>query len=282
MRWPVRTALATLFAVAVAFAFGSAVASARTYDRGHTVFFKDVSLGNGDEVRGDLEIVYGKVTCNAGAVVDGNVRTYFATFDQLDGCRVAGRVIDAFSPDELSAMPWLPRGSTLDFLGANRQVLEHLAWDVVVLLIFLLFPLRVRIALDRVERNPGLSALVGTIALIAVLPVLVLLLVSVIGIPLIVIEFAALMAGIWIGQAAVAMLVGRRLCELIAPRTTPSPLAALFIGLVLVGAAQSLPVIGWVVSALVWIVGLGAVILAYLPESHFRGPIGGLPANRTA
>ena len=54
-----------------------------------------------------------------------------------------------------------------------------MAWDVVVLFIFLLFPLRVRVALDRVERQPGLSAVAGVIALIAVLPIFVMLLLSV-------------------------------------------------------------------------------------------------------
>jgi len=272
-----------LVLVAVVFSATLGIASARTYNHGLTVWFNDdVTLGDGDEVRGDLDIVFGDVTCSSGAVIDGSVRTYFGNFNQLDGCRVDGRVISAFDGDSWSIAPFVPHGSTVDMLSENRRVFQSLAWNVVVLFIFLLFPLRVRVALDRVEQRPGLSAVAGVIALIAVLPIFVMLLLSVIGIPLIVLEIAAVLAGIWIGYAAVAMLIGRRLHELVRPHTTPSPLAALIFGLIVVSAAQMLPVVGWAVSALVLVVGLGAAILGFFRETHFHGGVAGPPMNRAA
>jgi hypothetical protein len=271
-----------LVLVTVVFSATLGIASARTYNHGLTVWFNDeVTLGDGDEVRGDLDIVFGDVTCSSGAVIDGSVRTYFGNFNQLDGCRVDGRVISAFDGG-WSVAPFFPHGSTVDMLSENRRVFRSLAWNVVVLFIFLLFPLRVRVALDRVEQRPGLSAVAGVIALIAVLPIFVMLLLSVIGIPLIVLEIAAVLAGIWIGYAAVAMLIGRRLHELVRPHATPSPLAALIFGLIVVSAAQMLPVVGWAVSALVLVVGLGAAILGFFRETHFHGEISGPPMNRPA
>jgi hypothetical protein len=257
-------------------------ASARTYDRGHTVFFSDETIGFGDEVRGDLEIMFGNVTCTRGGLIDGNVRTYFGDFTQLDGCIVGGRVMNAFNGEDWSVVPFVPHESTLDMFVANRRVWQNLAWDVVILFIFLLFPLRVRVALDRVERHPGWSAIAGTIALIAVLPLFVVLLLSIVGIPLIVLEIAALFAGLAVGYAAVAMLVGRRLYELVRPRATPSPLFALVLGLIVTGAAQTLPVVGWAVTALVGVVGLGAAALGLIRESAFGHDVGGLPMNRPA
>jgi len=257
--------------------FNPSVASARTYAHGHTVWFSDKTFADGDEVRGDLDIVFGNVRCESGAVIDGNVRTFFGNFDQLDGCSVGGRVIDAFDGDQMA--PFVPNLSVPDALGENRRLVEKLAWDVVVVFVFLLFPLRIRVALDRVERHPGLSAAAGTLAAIAVLPIAVMLLLSIVGIPLIVIEFAALLAGIWIGHAAIALLVGRRLYELVRPHATPSPLGALLLGLVVVSAAQTLPVVGWAVTALVWTLGLGASVLAFMRESSFRSTVGSVPAN---
>jgi hypothetical protein len=256
---------------------GAGAASARTYARGQTVWFSDKTLSNGDEVRGDLDVVFGNVRCEEGAVIDGNVRTFFGNFDQLDGCTVSGRVIDAFDGDQVA--PFVPAFAMPDGLNENRKLVGKLAWDVVVVFVFLLFPLRVRVALDRVERHPGLSAAAGTLAAIAVLPVAVMLLLSIVGIPLIVIEAAALLAGIWIGHAAIALLVGRRLYELVRPHATPSPLGALLLGLVVVSAAQTLPLVGWAVTALVWTVGLGATVLAFMRESSFRSTPGGVPAN---
>ena len=131
-----------------------------------------------------------------------------------------------------------------------------------------------------------LSAAAGTLAFVAVLPIAILLALSIIGIPLIVLEFAALFAGLWIGQAAVSLLIGRRLYELARPHTTPSPLGALIVGLVVVSAAEILPVVGWAVTALVWLVGLGAAVLAFWRDMHFTNPgstpVGGAPMNRTA
>jgi hypothetical protein len=280
MRPSARGAALVLTALAIVFLAGFGVASARTYNHGLTVWFNDQTVGAGDEVRGDVEIIYGSLTCNAGAVIDGNVRTFFGDFTQLDGCRVGGRVINAFNGNDVSSLvPLGSHGPAVDAIVQNRRVIESLAWDVVVVFIFLLFPLRVRVALDRVERHPGLSGLTGAIAVIAVLPIFILLLLSIIGIPLIVLEFAALLAGLWIGQAAVAMLVGRRLYELIRPHVTPSPLGALILGLIVVSAAQALPLVGWAVTALVWVIGLGAAILGFVHENSFpsSGGSGGVP-----
>jgi hypothetical protein len=278
---PLALALAGLILIV---GLGASAASARTYAHGKTVWFSDKTLSDGDEVRGDLDVVFGNVRCEEGAVIDGNVRTFFGNFVQLDGCTVAGRVIDAFDGDQIA--PFVPALSVPDALTENRRLVEKLAWDVVVVFVFLLFPMRVRVALDRVERHPGMSGAAGTLAAIAVLPVAVMLLLSIVGIPLIVIEFAAILAGIWIGHAAIALLVGRRLYELVRPHATPSPLGALLLGLVVVSAAQTLPVVGWAVTALVWTVGLGASVLAFMRESSFHsaaaGPGPGLPANPAA
>ncbi len=246
------------------------LASARTFDHGKTVWFSDTTIRAGDIVRGDLDIIFGSVTCDDGATIEGSVRTFFGQFDPHEGCSVGGRVSDAFGSGPIdAAVPWLAAPGD-DFVAQNRGFLKKLAWDVVVVFAFLLFPLRVRIALDRVEKHPGLCAAAGAGGLVAALPIAILLLVSILGIPLIPIGIAALFAALWIGHAAVALLIGRRFYELLRPHDTASPLGALVIGLVVVTAAQSLPVVGWAVTALVVLVGLGAAFLAFIRETAFR------------
>lgn len=268
----------------------TAAVSAKTYNHGHTVWFHDTEISDGDAVDGDLNVLFANVTCGQGGSIQGNVNVYFGSFDQLEGCEVGGAVNYLFDPTSLGMFaPWTAPGDvTHELFAQNRRIFEQLAWDVVVVFAFLLFPMRVRVALDRVERHPMLSAGTGIVALIAVIPVAILLLLSVIGIPLIVLEFAALFAGVWIGQAAVALLLGRRLYELTRPHTTPTPLGALILGLVLVSAAEILPVVGWAVMALVWLIGLGAAILGCWRELPFGPPVsasptvGGTPMNRPA
>jgi hypothetical protein len=56
------------------------------------------------------------------------------------------------------------------------------------------------------------------------------------------------------------------------------------LGLVVVSAAETVPVVGWAVTAMVWLVGLGAAVLAFLPspmiDSMRRATIGGPPMQR--
>jgi hypothetical protein len=257
-------------------------ASAKTYRHSHTIWFGNQTLESDDVVNGDLNVVFGNATCD-GATIRGDVRTYFGQFYPVDGCQVDGEVQDLAPTSFMTLVPWPDfNASNRALAEQNSHVLRSLAYAVVVLFAFLLFPVRVRVALERVERHPGLSAAAGTLAIVAALPLAILLLLSIIGIPLIVVEAAALCAGLWIGQAAVAILVGRRLFELLRPHATPTPLGALVLGLVVVGAAEMLPAVGWVVTALVWLVGLGAVILAFVRDTKFVSftgapPIGGAP-----
>jgi hypothetical protein len=275
-------------ALLVALLGTASAASAKTYSHGHTVWFHDTEIGDGDEVRGDLNVIFGNASCSDGGTIDGNVNVYFGSFDQLDGCDVGGTVNYIFDSSSLGMFsPWTPgNGATSEMLWENKRLIGQFAWSVVIVFAFLLFPLRVRTALDRVEKHPMLSAAAGTLAFVAVLPIAVLLALSIVGIPLIVLEFAALFAGLWIGQAAVSLLIGRRLYEIARPHTTPSPLGALIVGLVVVSAAEILPVVGWAVTALVWLVGLGAAVLAFWRDMHFTNPgstpVGGAPMNRTA
>ena len=77
--------------------------------------------------------------------------------------------------------------------------------------------------------------------------------------------------------------MGRRLCELIKPSSTPAPLLALVAGLVLVTAAELVPVIGILVTVFVLLIGMGAAILAFTgeplvgPSVTPRPPLSGPP-----
>jgi hypothetical protein len=258
---------------------GASATGAFAQSHGHdvTVWFGSHVVGPGDVVDGDLNIVFGDVTCEPGGLVRGDVHNFGGSFEALDGCRFDGEET-SLSPGAMITLPWEQNDSMSPLIEQTHQLMTHLCFGIVVLFTFLLFPVRVRLALERVERHPGLSAAAGTLAAIAVIPIFLLLVLSIIGIPLVVVEIAALLAGLCIGQAAVAILVGRRLFELLRPQTTPSPLGALVLGLLVVGSAQILPVVGWAVTVLVGLVGLGATILAFVRESAFvhapAGPVG--------
>jgi len=272
-RSPFRPLFVTFVLAAILALLGTcfSAAFASTESGGQTVMFRQLTIGDGEEIHGDLDILFGSVVCEDGGQIDGNVHAVFGTFEQRDGCEVQGHVSRVFSGEsDDSFAPWVSSSTDSDFSWQQIRVLRKLGWDVVVLVAFLLFPLRIRIALDRVEKHPALSFLAGCVAAVATIPIGILLLLSILGIPLIPLEIAALFAALWIGNAAVGLLIGRRLYELLRPHATPSPLGALVLGLVVLTAAETLPLVGWAVSSLVALVGLGAALLAFVSETSFQ------------
>lgn len=272
--------LAGLALAILAFAAMPRVASADILDHGKTVFFHNVTIGSDETVDGDLTVVFGDA--RVAGHVQGDVNTIFGKCIIEDGAQIDGHA-NCITDDGARALaPWFVNSAAFDaFRNQDKHLLVRFGASAIVLLVFLLFPVRMRIAHDRLERHPGLAALVGAIAVLAIVPVAIILAITIVGIPLIVLEFAAVFVGIWLGTGAVALLVGRRLTELIMPSHTPSPLWALILGLVIVSAAETVPYIGWAVTALVWLVGLGASILAFLGSAPIaairRVGIGGPP-----
>ncbi len=263
-------------------AFAPLPAFAHAHDGSVTKFFSDAVVDPDETIDGDLNVVFGNATI-AGHVT-GNVNVIGGSCSVLDTGTVDGDEHCVWNDAGSALTPLVAASSGFDgFARSDRRLFVKLASSAIVVLMFLLFPMRMRLALDRVERHPGLAAAVGVATFIAVVPVAILLILSLIGIPLIMLEVAALFAGVWLGTGAVALLVGRRLCELVLPQVTPSPLIALVLGLVVVSAAEIVPIVGWAVTALVWLVGIGAAVLAFVrsagsgPPFAFSSPIGGRP-----
>ena len=260
--------IALIFSLlAVAFAVLIAPASAKSIDHGGT-YFGTVNVDSDQVVQGDVTVFGGDAIIDG--TVNGDVNVYGGKVIMHDGAVISGQK-NEFDNGLTAWIPWLPAASASNIAAENQKLMVRLAYSVIVVLVFLIFPVRVRSALDRVEHHPGLSAAVGVLALVAVIPIAVLLFVSIIGWPLIPVEIVAIFAGILIGQAALGLLIGRRLYELIRAHTTPSPLAALVLGLIVISAAEVLPIVGHLVTALVWLVGLGAAILAFVRETAFMG-----------
>jgi hypothetical protein len=242
--------------------------------------FRNVTVEPGEVIDGNLNVLFGN------AIVEGTVRgdlnVLGGSCDTSEGT-VEGEVNCVQTASFSAIAPWVGSyTSDIPFAGESRHLSMTIFGNFIIFVMFLLFPMRVRLALARVETQPGLAAMFGLLAFVAVIPLAILLLLSIVGIPLIVLEIAAVFAGMWIGQAAIALLVGRRLSELVRPNSTPSPLIALLLGLVVVSAAEIVPVVGWVVMALMILVGLGAAILGFIPmgTAGVRRSIAGPPMTR--
>lgn len=267
--------IATLVLVALGALTAPALAGIPSIYHGGT-YFGSVVVEPGQTVKGDLTVIAGDATIEG--VVDGNVDVIGGNFYVRPGAMVTGQV-NTIGGDVASAVvPWSSPPDRTSFV-ADYRVLWRIASGLIAVLFFLIFPVRTRIALDRLERHPGLCAAVGLLGWVAVLPVALLLLCTIVLIPFIGLEAVAIVAAVFLGKAALALLVGRRLCELVKPTSTPAPLVALIAGLVMITAAELVPVIGTLVTVFVMLIGLGAAILAFTGEPLI-GSTAALPRQR--
>jgi hypothetical protein len=246
-----------------------AQARVETVDHGG-VYFDDVYIERGQIVEGDIVVIGGDATVDG--TIHGDLTVVGGTIDERPGALITGRVQQG--------------GQVARSIVSARGIAWKIGLAAVVLLFFLIFPLRTRMALDRLEKHPGLCTAVGLVGWIAVIPLALLFAITVVLIPLIAVEALAVVAGLFVGTAALALLVGRRLYEMMSPRTTASPLLALLLGLALITAAELVPVVGALIMVLVGVVGLGATVLAFVREESFTGvrpaapagpPVGGPP-----
>ncbi len=257
-----------LLAVALALLTAPALADVQAVYHGGT-YFGSVVVEPGQVVDGDLTVIFGDATI--AGVVEGDVNVVGGSIDARPGGLVTGQVHQLGGTVTQAVVPWAPSESSSPF-APDHRLLWRLSWNLLALLVFLIFPVRTRMVLDHLERHPGLSATAGLLGCIAVIPLAVLLAITILLIPLILLELVFVLASAFLGTAALALLIGRRLCELVSPSTTPSPLVALLVGLALITAAELVPVVGTLVLILVGLIGLGATILSFAADS-FGHPV---------
>jgi hypothetical protein len=240
-------------------------------------YFGSVVVEPGQIVEGDLTVIFGDATI--AGIVEGDLNVVGGNYNPRPGGVVTGQINQVGGAVTQAVVPWAPSDSNDNPLMPDHRLLWRISWNVLALLVFLIFPLRTRMVLDRLERHPGLSVTTGLLGCIAVIPLAVLLAITILLIPLIALELVFVLASAFLGTAALALLIGRRLCELLSPSTTPSPLVALLVGIALITAAELVPVLGTLVLIFVGLIGLGATILSFMGDS-FTHPVTTGPVPR--
>jgi hypothetical protein len=236
-------------------------------------YWGSVVVEPGQVVDGDLNVVLGNATIEG--TVNGDVNVIGGNIDVRGS--VSGQTHAIGGSVVQSIVPWAPSGESYGGYAPDDRVWWRIAWDIVALVVFLIFPVRARIALDRLEQHPATSMLAGLCGWVAVFPIMIMLLLTFVLIPLIPVEFVLLAVAVFVGKASLALLVGRRFYELLQPKATPAPLAALIIGLVLLTAAELVPILGIIVTLMIMLVGLGAVLLTFIPDWSMTGGPGTPP-----
>lgn len=213
-----------------------------------------VSVADGGTIGGNLEAGAETVRLASGASVAGDVR-YGGQLDRADGAQVGGATVQdgdlVVNGPIVGDVPRIPA-----WVGTAYGFLVNAALGILLLAAFPAFSRRVTAqATDSPLRSGG----IGFLTLILVPVGLVLIALTIIGIPLSLI--GALLFGftLWVGAVYGRIAVGDWLLGLV---NVQNRWLALLVGLVVVALGVSIPIVGGLVEFVVFLLGFGALATA--------------------
>jgi hypothetical protein len=294
-RWRPMAFFGALLAIAV-LGSGSALGAAAYHraQRDIVEFGNDVQIPADEIVNGDVVVFGGDVsihgTVEGSAVVfGGDLHIYPEGSVARDTVSFGGSIINesrstprkshiipmpSMAPaPHASEMPMpMPVVPDMPEISVERPWHFRAVWASVVvpdllltLLAFFLFPLRTRNVEEHLAAQPLLAVLLGFMAPIFLAFVLVVLAVLVVTIPLIPVALIAIFLAYWIGKAAIAAFLGRRLLEA-AKVADPQPLASVVVGLFVILILTG-PTPAWFAITMFSVVGglaTGAALLSFM------------------
>jgi hypothetical protein len=270
-----------------------------TVDEDETITDAVVAIGGSVDVLGEVEddvvAIGGNVRLGPHALVKGAVTSVGGRIDQAPGAEIRGETneigVHGIGPARWGRAMWMP-GFGHDFMSGWFRLFGTGLRIAVVLLLALIAVVIAGRPVDRIAQRAGdepwLSGFVGLLLQVLIVPLtivtVVVLAITIIGIPLLIlVPFAllALLVGVLLGFVGVARRVG----EWAAPGRTP--LAATAVGVILIAAgtilarlmwllpapiapvAIILTVVGFFLEYVAWTVGIGAMLLTRFGT---RGP----------
>ncbi len=229
-------------------------------------------------VEGEVFGIGGLIVLGPTAEIHGDVNTVSAKLDRAEGAVVDGTV------NNVTAGPFsliIPKNLQLPelnnpALSLPRNIHINPAWDALMVLIrsliwaalAVLVALFVPKALDRVSGAavgaPIASGGLGCLTILVVPLLLVLIAITICGIPISMIGFFLLVVAWGFGVIAIGAETGRRLAGLMKSDWALPVSAAVgvfILTLVADGIGILVPCIGWIISAFIGVIGLGAALL---------------------
>ena len=215
-------------------------------------------------VEGDVTAGAETIVLGPGATIGGELRYDAETLTRDPGATVAGGVV---RDDSLQSLGPGFAGLTLPtWVGVVYGLLANLLLGAILLALFPAFSTRV--AAEATER-PLRAGGVGLLTLVAVPLALVLVAVTIVGIPLSLVGALVFGLTVWVAVVYGQYAVGSWALDLV---DRPNRWAALVVGLVGFAILGAIPIVGGLFELLAFLLGMGALVLT-LRESyrHRRG-----------
>jgi hypothetical protein len=213
-------------------------------------------------VRGDAVAVGGSVYLEEDAEVHGDAVAVGGDIYEEEGSYVRGDIV------EVDAFNWGGLRHGFHFGGSHFwgwpwgfKVLGFIGCLALGLILAVLLPKQLDAVSGRIRKTPLPVLGYGFIGILLVVPVLIVLAISIVGILLIPIELAAVVFFGLFGYYAVARVIGDKLSQSLG-KETPVVLLSLLLGLILLGIVDIIPFFGDLVGTVAVVMGFGAVLMA--------------------
>lgn len=211
------------------------------------------------------------------ALVRGTVHTMGSNLQFASGASILGGIekgFGEFPPWTFSttpSVPWMREGLSL-YAKLLWYLVRSILWAVLAILVVLFFPRQTHIVGKAAAEQPLIAVALGILT-VFVAPILLLLLsVTIIGIPVALLVAFVLLLAWGFGIVSLGAETGGRLLRMLKVQW-PSPIEAgmgtFMLTAVLNGIGALIPCLGWLVPFTVGSLGLGAALLTYFGNREF-------------
>jgi len=233
-----------------------------------------VAIGGDVEVMGfveeDVVAIGGDVYLRPGAVVRQNAVSIGGEVEVAAGARLDGDRVEVndFRLTHLIPFrsPWMHSVVPFGF-----RVVTFLGFLALGVLVAVLLPAPVQRISQQLKTDPLPSAGWGVLTLVLIIPVIVFLAISIVGIPLIPLAVAGLFILAILGAFGLANLLGERLFQALNKPNTAVVLNVV-LGLFLLWVLKFIPFLGWFVNMIILILGLGSVMFVLIKRMRKTSP----------
>jgi hypothetical protein len=225
---------------------------------------KDAVAVGGDvtvrgEVTNDAVAVGGSVFLSPDAVVQGSAVSVGGEVVQPEGAQVNEDVVEISVPFVRSTVRsmveegWRP-------VWRTAQAVSFVGFLALALILVALFPSTFEKLAVQSRTKPLEAGLWGLIGVVLIVPVMVLLAISLVGIPLIPFEILFVVLAMVVGYIGIGLMIGQGVARAFKKDETHVVLSTL-IGVALLGLVGWVPFLGGIVRALASLIGFGAALV---------------------
>jgi hypothetical protein len=241
------------------------------------VFLTGGTISINGLINGDIIAIGGALNIEDTATINGNIVLIGATIKRSPLAKINGEITEQ-TPKFFDFNFENPQGLNLPFTKTQTPLtkmlqasLQALAMSALAVVLGLLLPQQIKRVGATLTTEPLVTGGVGLLTVVILPIVLVLLTVTIILIPITVLTALLLGLAFMFGWIAVGYEIGERMAGMF--KTVWHPSIAAGIGVLLLslvtGFATLIPCIGWVIGAIVGILGLGAVVISRFGSSKY-------------